>query len=124
MSKKIGGKNHIAGKKVSGTHTSVIDGVTKVINRFAAKEWFISVRPGEITTGKKVGGGTPFVSVRKHRNEVQKNTLTLTFKRAGVVQKIYIQTKELDDNFETIINDMAKIIEDYWKGAKLINRIE
>lgn len=124
MPKKIGGKSHISGKLVSGGHTSVIDGVSKILNRFSTKDWFISVRPGEITTGKKVGGGSPFVSVKRHQNSVQKNTLTLTFKRSGVIQKIYIQTDDLDKNLRIILADMAETIDNLWNGAKLINRIE
>jgi hypothetical protein len=123
MAKKIGGKNHIAGKAVSGGHTSVIDGVSKILNKFSTRSWFVSVRPGEITTGKKVGGGSPFVSLKRHQNELQKNTLTLTFKRSGVIQKIYIETRSLDVNIENIISEMTEIIEDMWNGAKLINRI-
>jgi hypothetical protein len=123
MSKKFRSKNHISGQQVSGGHTSVIDGVSKILNRAAGKEWFISVRPGEISTGKKVGGGTPFVSVKKHKNPVQKNTLTLSFKRSGVIQKIYIQVKELDKNIELIIRDLSQIVNEEWKGAELINRI-
>ena len=123
MAKKIGGKNHVAGKKVSGGHTSVIDGASKILNKFANCNWFVSVRPGEITTGKKVGGGNPFVSVKKHQNILQKNTLTLTLKRAGVIQKIYVEVKDLEQNLEAIISDMKEIIANEWKGAELINRI-
>jgi len=123
MAKKIGGKNHVAGSRVSGGHTTVINGVAKILNRFAGQGWFVSVRPGEITTGKKVGGGAPFVSVKRHQNILQKNTLTLTFKRSGVVQKIYIQVVDLEKNMQVIIGDMAGIIKDLWKGAKLIDRM-
>ncbi len=123
MPKKITSKNHIAGKIVSGGHTTIINGVSKILNRFTTKQWFISVRPGEITTGRKVGGGAPFISVKRHQNPLQKNTLTLTFKRSGVIQKIYIEVKDLDNNMEIIIKDMSEITETVWKGAKLLNRI-
>lgn len=123
MAKKLGNKRHVAGKKVSGGHTSVIEGASKLLNRFATKEWFVSVRPGEITTGKKVGGGKPFVSVKRHQNAMQKNTLTLTFKRSGVIQKIHIEVKGLENNLDTILKDMTEVIEYHWNGAELINRI-
>ena len=123
MAKKFGGKKHIAGKLVSGTHTSVIEGAPKILNRAAGKSWFVSVRPGEITAGKKVGGGTPFVSVKRHQNEVQKNTLTLTFKRAGVIQKIYVQVNDLEKNMAVILADLREIVEREWKGAELVDRL-
>jgi hypothetical protein len=123
MAKKSGNKNHIAGKNVSGSHTSVIDGVAKVINKFATKAWFISARAGIITTGNKVGGGKLFVSAKRHSNILQKNTLTLTFKRVGVIQKIYIQVDDLETNKEQILADMSVIISDLWGGAELKSKI-
>jgi hypothetical protein len=123
MAKKSGNKNHIAGKNVSGSHTSVIDGVAKVINKFATKDWFISVRAGIITTGKKVGGGVPFISAKRHSNILQKNTLTLTFKRSGVIQKIYVQVNDLEKNQEQILSDISSIISDLWGGAELKDRL-
>jgi len=122
MAKKFKG-NHISGKAVSGGHTTVIDGVSAVVAKFAALPWFVSVRAGIITTGKKVGGGAPFVAVRRHKNEIQANTLELTFKRSGVVQKIYVQVEKLDENMVVIIADMEKIVYKLWKGAEFINRI-
>ena len=119
MAKKSGNKKHIAGKNVSGSHTSVIDGVAKIINKFATKDWFISVRAGIITTGKKVGGGVPFVSVKRHSNILQKNTLTLTFKRAGVIQKIYIQVNDLEKNQEKILSEISSIISKQWGEIKV-----
>jgi hypothetical protein len=123
MAKRTGSKNHIAGKKVSGTHTSVIDGVTKILSKFSGRGWFVSVRAGEITTGKKVGGGVPFVSVKRHQNIQQKNTLTLTFKRSGVIQKIYVQVNDFEKNSVEVLADMKEIVAREWKGAELVDRI-
>ncbi len=105
-------------KLIRGTHTSVIEGVPSILNKFVGYGWFVSARPGEITTGKKVGGGAPFVSVKRHSNTAQKNTLTLTFKRSGVIQKIYIEVNELEKNLSVIMADMKEIVAKVWKGAE------
>jgi hypothetical protein len=122
MSNKSGSKNHLSGKILSGSHTTVIDGVSKVIEKFSKEDWFVSVRAGEIITGKKIGGGNHFVSIKKHKNELYKNTLELIFKRSGVIQKIYVQVENLDTNYNNIFDKMSKIISDIWKSAELIKR--
>ncbi len=109
-------------KLLKGTHTSFIDGAAVIVNRFAGMAWFVSVRAGQITTGKKVGGGAPFVSVKRHTDSQHKNTFLLTFKRAGVIQKIYVQVHELEKNAPAILADMREIVAKEWKGAELVVR--
>ena len=117
-------KGHIAGKKVTGGHATVIDEADKVIKKIAKQTWFVSVRPNEIKADKSVGGGQPFIAISPYRNNTHKNTITLTFKRSGMVQKIDICVSDWQNNQNTIINDITKIVSKEWNGAKTYNRLK
>jgi len=117
-------KGHIVGDKVTGGHTTVIEGADKVIKRMAKKSWFVSVRPNEISADRSVGGGQPFVAIAPYKNKTHKNTITLTFKRAGVVQRVDIGVSNWEADKTIIINDITQIVTKEWNGARTYNRFK
>ena len=117
-------KGHIVGDKVTGGHTTVIEGADKAIKKLAKNPWFVSVRPNEISADKSVGGGQPFVAISPYRNSTHKNTITLTFKRAGMVQKIDLVVNNWERDKDTVINDITKIVTKEWNGARTYNRFK
>jgi|SRR6185369_8366076 len=113
-------KGHISGKKVSGTHTSVIDGADAVIKKMGSKSWFVSARAREIVVDR---GGKASVTVKRHINVVYRNTLTITFRKSGTVQKIDVVVQDLDENLTEITEDIRNIAARQMCGAEFYNRV-
>ena len=112
-------KGHITGKRVSGTHTSVIDGADEVLKKMHSKDWFVSARPREIIVDR---GGNTSITLKRHVNTTYKNTLTITFRKSGTVQKVDVVIAELETNLATAIADIRKIAAKIMRGAKVYDR--
>lgn len=112
-------KGHISGKRVSGTHTSVIDGADDVLKKMAMKPWFVSARPREIIVDR---GGAPSITIKRHVNEVYRNTLTLTFRKSGTVQKVDVVVENLEENSAAIVKDIHTIAARIMRGAEIYDR--
>lgn len=116
-------KGHIAGSQVTGGHTTVFDGADTILKKLASKNWFFSVQPMQVHADRSVGGGQPFVAIQRHQNPIHANTLTLTFKKAGIVQKVNLRVINLEENGESIIQDITDVVYKTW-NAKTYNRID
>ncbi len=117
---KLGNKKgHISGRKVAGTHTSVIDGADRLLKKISTKEWFISARPREIIIDR---GGTPSITIKRHSNTAYQNTLTLTFRKTGSVQKVDIVVANLTENIAGITEDIKTIAAKNMRGAEIYDR--
>lgn len=112
-------KGHISGKHVAGTHTSVIDGADTMLKKMAAKHWFVSARPREIVVDR---GGSGSITIKRHINETYRNTLTLTFRKSGSVQKVDVVVMELDQNIAAIVKDIRTIAAKIMRGAEIYDR--
>jgi len=112
-------KGHISGKQVTGRHTTVIDGVDKILKKIAKKPWFESARPREIIVDR---GGAQSITIKRHVNETHRNTLTLTFRKTGSVQKIDVFVQNLEDNIEVIVTDIKTIAAKAMRGAEIYDR--
>lgn len=114
-----GKKGHIAGKHVSGGHTTVIDGVDAVIKKMADKEWFVSARPREVVVDR---GGKISIAIKRHVNPAYRNTLTITFRKSATVQKIDVVARGIEDNLVNIVEDIRRIAAKYMRGAEIYDR--
>jgi hypothetical protein len=112
-------KGHISGKHVSGTHTSVIDGADAILKKMHGKFWFVSARPREIVVDR---GGRASITVKRHINTMYANTLTVTFRKSGTVQKVDVVVLNLEKNMVVVIHDMQKIAEKIMRGAEFYDR--
>src|SRR3954451_919791 len=69
-------KGHVHGSKVSGGHTTLIDGADAVVKKLGVLPWFESVRPGIISVAK---GGKLSVTIRRPGDATHVNTVKLIF---------------------------------------------
>jgi len=54
-------KGHVHGKRVSGGHSTLIEGADAIVKKVGSFSWFESVRPGVISVAK---GGKLSVTIR------------------------------------------------------------
>lgn len=125
MAKKpLGGsKGHISGAGVSGRHTTVIEGVDKILRRLSTKEWFDSVQPMQIIAEKSIGGGGRYVDIKRHPDTKFKNTLMLTFKKSGAVQKVAVRAENLETQLAQATADIESTVAREWRGATVNNHL-
>jgi hypothetical protein len=112
-------KGHVHGSKVSGGHSTLIDGADAVVKKLGLLSWFESVRPGEITVAK---GGKPSMTVRRHANATHQNTLKLIFRKSGSVQVVYVHVRDLETSLATIVSDIARVVDKELRGAEVYDR--
>jgi hypothetical protein len=112
-------KGHVDGMKVSGGHTTLIDGTDGAVKKIRNMPWLESVRPAEINPAH---GGKVSVTIRRHANAVHKNTLKLIFRKSGAAQDIYIHVRDLDANLSTVVSDISEIVRKELRGADVYDR--
>jgi len=112
-------KGHISGNQVTGRHTTVIDGADEILKKMARNPWFESARPGQIIVDR---GGTQSITIKRHIDATHRNTLTLTFRKPGSVQKIDVVVQGLEENIEVIVADIEAIAAKAMRGAEIYDR--
>jgi hypothetical protein len=112
-------KGHVHGTKVSGGHSTLIDGADAVVKRLGALPWFGSVRPGVISAAR---GGKPSVTVRRHGDATHVNTVKLIFRTKGSVQDVYLHVRDLEANLPTIVSDVVRVVGRELRGAAVYDR--
>jgi hypothetical protein len=112
-------KGHVHGTKVSGGHSTLVDGADAVVKKLGALSWFGSVRPGVISAAR---GGKPSVTVRRHGDATHVNTVKLTFRTKGSVQDVYLHVRDLESNLPTIVSDIVRIVGRALRGAAVYDR--
>lgn len=90
---------HINGEKVSGRHTTVIDGVKPLLEQLSGQDWLESIRLGAIHQAR---GGRAAVNIRRHADAVRRNTIKLIIRSAGAAQDVFLHVHALEGN-ETVI---------------------
>src|SRR3954467_15002579 len=120
MSMGLGNKKgHVHGTKVSGGHSTLVDGADAVVKKLGALPWFGSVRPGVISSAR---GGKLSVTVRRHGDGTHANTLTLTFRTKGSVQDVYLHVRDLEANLPTTVSDIVRVVGRELRGAAAYDR--
>jgi hypothetical protein len=112
-------KGHVHGSKVSGGHSTLIDGADAVVKKLGALPWFESVRPGVISVAR---GGKLSVIIRRHANATHVNTVKLIFRTKGSVQDVYLHVKDLETNLPTIVSDVFRVVGKELRGAVVYDR--
>ncbi len=85
-------RGHVHGSKVSGGHSTLIDGADAVVKKLGVLPWFESVRPGVISVAR---GGTLSLTIRRPADGTHVNTLKLIFRTKGSVQEVYLHVREM-----------------------------
>jgi hypothetical protein len=113
-------KGHITGRRVSGGHTTVIDGADAVLKKMAGKDWFVSARPREVVVDR---GGKASITIKRHVNGTYRNTLTITFRKSASVQKVDVVAINLEENIAGIVEDIKTIAAKAMHGAEIYDRV-
>ncbi len=112
-------KGHVHGSKVSGGHSTLIDGADAVVKKLGVLSWFESVRPGIISVAK---GGKLSVTIRRHANATHVNTVKLIFRTKGSVQDVYLHVREMDTNLPAVVSDILRVVGKELRGAVVYDR--
>ena len=112
-------RGHVHGSKVSGGHTTLIDGADAVVKKLGVLPWFESVRPGVISVAK---GGQLSVTLRRPAEATHVNTLKLTFRTKGSVQDVYLQVRNLATDLQAVVSDILRVVGKEWRGAVVYDR--
>lgn len=112
-------KGHVHGTKVSGGHSTLIDGADAVVKKLGDLPWFGSVRPGVISSAR---GGKPSVTVRRRGDATHANTLKLTFRTKGSVQDVYLHVRDLEANLPAAVSDIVRVVGRELRGAAVYDR--
>src|SRR5436190_12608987 len=112
-------KGHVHGSKVSGGHTTLIDGADVVVKKLGVLPWFESVRPGVISVAS---GGKLSVIIRRHADATHVNTVKLIFRTKGSVQDVYLHVREMEANLPAVVGDILRVVGKEWRGAVVYDR--
>jgi hypothetical protein len=112
-------KGHVHGSKVSGGHTTLIDGADAVVKKLGVLPWFESVRPGVISVAR---GGKPSVTIRRHADATRVNTVKLIFRTKGSVQDVYLHVREMETDLPAVVGDILRVVGKQWRGAVVYDR--
>src|SRR5436305_12131620 len=100
-------KGHVHGSKVSGGHTTLIDGADAVVKKLGALPWFESVRPGIISVAR---GGKPSVTIRRHADATHANTVKLIFRTKGSVQDVFLHVRDMAADLPAVVGDILRVV--------------
>ena len=89
------------------------------MKKLGVLSWFESVRPGIISVAR---GGELSVTIRRPADTTHVNTLKLIFRTKGSVQDVFLQIRDLETNFETIVRDISKVVGKELRGAVVYDR--
>src|SRR5947209_8546929 len=112
-------RGHVHGSKVSGGHTTLIDGADAVVKKLGVLAWFESVRPGVISVAR---GGKPSVTIRCPGDATHVNTLKLTFRTKRSVQDVYLHVRDMGKNLPSVMGDILRVVGKEWRGAVVYDR--
>ncbi len=112
-------RGHVHGSKVSGGHSTLIDGADAVVKKLGVLPWFESVRPGVISVAR---GGKLSVTIRRPADGTHVNTVKLIFRTKGSVQEVYLHVREMEKNLPTVVGDIRRVVGKEWRGAAVYDR--
>ena len=112
-------KGHVHGSKVSGGHSTLIDGADAVVKKLGVLPWFESVRPGIISVAK---GGKLSVTIRRYADGTHVNTVKLIFRTKGSVQDVYLHVRDMETNLPAVVSDILRVVGKEWRGAVVYDR--
>jgi hypothetical protein len=112
-------KGHVHGSKVSGGHSTLIDGADAVVKKLGVLPWFESVRPGVISAAR---GGKLSVTIRRHAEARLANTLKLIFRTKRGVQDVFLHVREMEANLPAVVSDIIRVVGKEWRGAVVHDR--
>jgi hypothetical protein len=112
-------KGHVHGPKVSGGHSTLIDGADAVVKKLGVCPWFEAVRPGIISVAK---GGQLSVTVRRYADGTHANTVKLIFRTKGSVQDVYLHVREMETDLPAVVSDIRRVVGKELRGAVVYDR--
>ncbi len=112
-------KGHVHGDRVSGGHTTLIDGADDVVRGLGRLSWFDTVRPSVI---KHARGGSPSVTIRLHNDPNHRDALKLIFRKSGSAQDVYLHVPDLNGNLRNVIADITRVVGERLHGIDVHDR--
>ena len=112
-------KNHVSGDRVSGGHTTLIDGADRVVKKLGNTSWFHLVQPGVIRNARR---GKASVTIRFHIDEAHKETLKLIFRRPGSAQNVYLHVPGLHEKLGEVVADITRVVGEKLRGIAIYDR--
>src|SRR5262249_53968938 len=112
-------RGHVHGSKVSGGHTTLIDGADAVVKKLGGLSWFESVRTGVISVAT---GGHRSVTIRRYAGGTHANTVKLIFRTKRSVQDVYLRVHDMETNLPAVVGDIVRVVGKEWRGAVVYDR--
>src|SRR5262245_60134333 len=112
-------RGHVHGSKVSGGHTTLIDGADAVVKKLGGLAWFESVRTGVISVAK---GGHRSVTIRRYADGTHANTVKLILRTKRSVQDVYLRVHDMETNLPAVVGDIVRVVGKEWRGAVVYDR--
>ena len=98
-------KNHISGKKIQGSHTTIIDKGAGFLRSLENEPWLSSIRAGIISNARRAAQKSLSIKT-PHNGALHKNTLKLVLRTSSKAQEIFVEVKR--GNQWTAIIDAIK----------------
>lgn len=115
----MGQKGHFHGKKLQGTHTTIIGDFERVLNYLEPEEWFESARTGKIENIDSKG--QPFVRLTlPNKNSSAPQSIIVDVRKNRTIQQILIQVEGGD--FTKATPRIIEAVRKKLKGMTIIDR--